>query len=82
MRIRLDKTLRFWLDADYGRVATDSVSRHDFYRSTLFEWESVGQAMRHLDRNGKIAWKASPRMLERLAEQELEARLEMEDDAI
>jgi len=83
MQIRFDKHLRLWLDVAFGgRESTDNMNRREFYRATLREWEAVGEAMRYLDCNGNIAWKASPRMLERLADQEREARNEMEDEAI
>jgi len=37
--------------------------------------------MRHLDANGKIAWRASPRFLTMLADAEREAQDELDDRA-
>ena len=38
------------------------------------KFEEAGEAMRHLNANGKIAWKATPAMLSRLADAEQEVR--------
>ena len=43
---------------------------------SLVEYEAAGDAMRYLDRNGRVAWKATTRMLTRLADLERE----VEDD--
>jgi hypothetical protein len=44
----------------------------------LWILEQAGDAMRQLNSKGQIAWKATPRMLTRLADAEQEAR----DDAV
>jgi hypothetical protein len=41
--------------------------------------EEAGDAMRSLDRKGRVAWKATPRMLTKLADAEQEARDDLAD---
>jgi hypothetical protein len=53
MKIRMDRTLRFWADVAYDHIK----SEHD---------------------KGQIAWKASPAMLQRLADAEREVEDDME----
>jgi hypothetical protein len=76
MNFRMTKILRFWVDVEYGRI-----KNHDFSRTRaqlipriLREFEEAGEAMRYLNTKGKIAWKATPGMLSRLADAEQEAR--------
>jgi DNA-binding protein H-NS len=45
----------------------------------LRRYEERGDAMRYLDANGKIGWKASPRFLTMLADAEREAQGDLED---
>jgi len=45
----------------------------------LHEYERSGDAMRYLDVEGKIAWKASPRFSTKLADAERDAQDELED---
>jgi hypothetical protein len=45
----------------------------------LREFEEAGDAMRYLNTNGEIAWKATPGMLTRLADAEQEARDDLAD---
>jgi hypothetical protein len=42
----------------------------------LLQFERRGDAMRSVNRRGRIVWKASPEMLERLANAEKEAEAE------
>jgi hypothetical protein len=39
----------------------------------LRQYERRGDAMRHLDNQGKVAWKSSPRFLTKLADAERDA---------
>jgi hypothetical protein len=43
----------------------------------LHDFEETGDAMRYLNSKGEVAWKATPRLLTRVADAEREAR----DDA-
>jgi hypothetical protein len=77
----MDETLRFWID-----VACDDMKRHhpkltkrQLVAHVLAEYEQRGDAMRHLDASGKIAWKATPSFLSRLADAEADARDDMDD---
>jgi hypothetical protein len=45
----------------------------------LRRYEERGDAMRYLDNQGKVAWKASPRFLSMLADAERDAQDELED---
>ena len=81
MRIILDDALKFELSIAYdGRSSDEPKRRSDFYQSALPEWERSGLAMRYLDAHGRLAWKAAPKLLERKAEMELEAREEDDND--
>jgi hypothetical protein len=44
----------------------------------LQEWEQAGEAMRYLDHDGRIAWKATQRMIDRLADAERDAKDELD----
>ena len=81
MKHRMDKTLRFWAD-----VAREHIKRHhpnltkrQLVAQILREYERRGDAMRCLNREGKIAWKASPRFLGMLADAERDARDDLDD---
>jgi hypothetical protein len=45
----------------------------------LREFEEAGDAMRFLNSDGRVAWKATPRMLTKLADAEQEAIDDMEE---
>jgi hypothetical protein len=77
----ISKTLRFWVDCEYpdrveeipgqsGQQVGAEIRRED---------EETGEAMRFLNRKGKIAWKATPKMLRRLADAEREVEADMQD---
>ena len=79
--IRTDKTLQFWVN-----VACEHIKRHhpnftkrQLVAQILREYERRGDAMRCLNREGKIAWKASPRFLSMLADAERDARDDLDD---
>jgi hypothetical protein len=46
----------------------------------LSEFERAGDAMRYVRADGKIGWKATPQMLDRLADAEREAVEDAEQD--
>jgi hypothetical protein len=79
MNFRMGKILRFWIDAEYeSRRCQVHQSKAELFRQILLEWEEDGDAMRYLDRSGRIRWKATPNFLERLHDAELEAKEELE----
>jgi hypothetical protein len=81
MKFRMDTTLRFWVDCSYEdrRYENPKRTRSQLIAEILRDYERSGDAMRHLNAKGQIAWKASPWMLSRLADAEQEVQQDMED---
>jgi predicted transcriptional regulator len=81
MKLRMDKTLRFWVDCSYEhrKYRITNRSRAELMAEILREYERSGDAMRYLNAEGQIAWKASPWMLSRLADAEREVKDDLED---
>jgi hypothetical protein len=76
----MDKTLRFWVDCSYEgkRHENANCKRAELIAEILREYEGSGDAMRYLDPKGQIAWKATPFMLQKLADAEREVEDDME----
>jgi hypothetical protein len=76
MKRRMEKTLKFWVDAAYEEIKRDhmNLTRRQLLAQILQQYERRGDAMRYLNANGDIAWKASPRFLMMLADAERDAR--------
>jgi hypothetical protein len=76
MKFHMTKVLRFWVDVEYDRIKNDHSGgpRTELLAQILRKFEEAGEAMRYLTKSGKIAWKATPGMLARLADAEQEAR--------
>ena len=66
MKFRMDTTLRFWVDCSYEdrKYENANRTRAELIAEILREYERSGDAMRYLNSNGQIAWKASPWMLQ------------------
>jgi hypothetical protein len=81
MKFRMDKTLRFWVDVAYEDIKSDHEhpTKGQFVAQILRIYEQRGDAMRYLNANGKIVWKASPRFLTMLADVERDARDDLVD---
>ena len=81
MKFRMDAILRFWVDCSYEDRKHHHPNRPkaDLIAEILHEYERSGDAMRYLDAAGQIAWKASPSMLQKLADAEREVEDDMED---
>ena len=81
VKMQMDKILRFWADVAYERIksANSQFSKRQLVAQILRQYEQRGDAMRHLNGNGKIAWKASPRFLMMLADAERDARDDLAD---
>jgi hypothetical protein len=81
MKLRMDKTLRFWVDVAYEEVKSyhPKLTKQQLLAHILRQYERRGDAMRYLDKQGKIGWKASPRFLTKLADAERDAQDELED---
>ena len=76
MKLRMDKTLQFWVDVAYEHIKRDhaNLTKRQLVAQILLEYERRGDAMRCLDKDRKIIWKASPRFLSMLADAEHDAR--------
>jgi hypothetical protein len=81
MKLRMDKTLRFWVDAAYEHIKSGNakLSRHQLLAQVLLEYERRGDALRCLNKHGRIVWKASPRFLGMLADAERDAHDDLVD---
>jgi hypothetical protein len=81
MKLRMEKTLQFWVDVAYERKKWEYPNRikHQLITEILRDFEQRGDAMRYLNANGKIAWKPSPMMLMELADAEREVEADLAD---
>jgi hypothetical protein len=75
MKLRMTKKLKFWIDVacERRKAPTSPKGRQALIADVLSEFEQGGDAMRYLRADGKIGWKATPRMLDRLADAERDA---------
>jgi hypothetical protein len=78
VKFRMTKVLRFWVDVEYDDIKNQDPdpTKSELIAKILGEFEEAGDAMRYLNADGEVAWRATPRMLGRLADAEREA----EDD--
>jgi hypothetical protein len=81
MKFGMDATLRFWVDVAYDEIKSDHIdlTKRQLIAQILRQYEGRGDAMRYLDNQGKVAWKATPRFLTMLADAEREAQDELEE---
>jgi hypothetical protein len=81
MKLRMSRILRFWVDVEYEDVKNRGPHhpKTEVIARILRAYEAAGDAMRYLDADGRVAWKAAPRMLARLADAEGEARDDLAD---
>jgi hypothetical protein len=81
MKLRMDKTLRFWtaVAAEHIKSGNAKLSRCQLVAQILREYERRGDALRCLDRHGRIIWKASPRFLSMLSDAERDAHDDLAD---
>jgi hypothetical protein len=79
--LKMSKTLRFWVECEYAdrHLASPKIEGSELFLEILCEFEACGDAMRCLNRSGEIMWKPTPRMLQRHADAEREAKAEMEE---
>jgi hypothetical protein len=77
----MTKILRFWVDVEYQHIKNETVTstKTQLITKILRKFEEAGDAMRYLDSEGRIAWKATPAMLTRLADAEREVMDDMEE---
>lgn len=76
MKFRMDNILQFWVDVAAEQIKSDhaNLTERQLLAQILREYERRGDAMRYVNANGKIAWKASARFLSMLADAERDAR--------
>ena len=81
MKFYMTKALRFWVDVEYEHVKNEFLTstRIELLAQLLCEFEEAGDAMRYLDVRGRIAWKATPKMLTKLENAEQEVIHDMAD---
>jgi hypothetical protein len=77
----MDKTLKFWIDVAVEHIEREhrNLTKRQRVAQVLRKYERRGDAMRCLNSQGTITWKASPRFLSRLADAEREARDDLDD---
>ena len=75
MKLRMTKKLKFWVDVacEQRKASTFLKGRHALVSEVLHEFEQTGDAMRYVRADGKIGWKLTPQMLDRLADGERDA---------
>ena len=81
MKFRMDKTLRFWVDVAYEDINRTTLTSPNG-SSWLKSCENTSNAEMPCgisNKEGKIAWKASPRFLMMLADAERDARDDLAD---
>jgi hypothetical protein len=83
MEILMDEILQEVADRAYktARLRRNGVhtARELVSAATLAELEAAGDAMRFVDTNGRIAWKATPSLCLYLKDLELDAEDDLED---
>jgi hypothetical protein len=81
MKIHMTKVLRFWVEVEYQEIKNHCPGRPrtELNAQILRKFEEAGDAMRFVNSDGKIAWKATPGMLSRLADAEQEAKDDMDN---
>jgi hypothetical protein len=81
MKHRMDKTLQFWVGVACEHIKRDhpNLTKRQLVVKILREYERRGDAMRCLNKQGKITWKASPRFLCMLADAERDAEDDLDD---
>jgi hypothetical protein len=81
MKFRMDATLRFWVECEYEHRKFGAANRAktELIAEILRDYERCGDAMRYLNTRSQIAWKASPTLLQKLADAEHEVEDDMED---
>jgi hypothetical protein len=79
MPFRMSRTLRFWVEVETEYQDLRKADDKEVV-AILREFEQCGDAMRSLNRRGQIVWKASPQMLDRLADAEAEVEAEYQNE--
>ena len=75
MAFRMSRELKFWVEVECDQQDLRRADGSEV-AAILREFEQCGDAMRSLNRRGEVVWKATPQMLEKLADAEAEADAE------
>jgi hypothetical protein len=75
MPFRMSRELKFWVEVECDQQDLSWADDREI-AAILREFEGCGDAMRSLNLRGEVVWKATPQMLERLADAEAEADAE------
>jgi hypothetical protein len=82
----MDKILRDIVEEAYEdarlRRIGDFPDRDLVFSDILADLESDGDAMRYVDRKGRIAWKATPDLRDYLNDLKLDAEADLEDEEV
>jgi hypothetical protein len=75
MKFHMSPELGFWIEVEVSREASryPGLSKPRLIAKVLSEFEQAGDAMRYLRADGKIGWKPTQWMLDRLADAERDA---------
>jgi hypothetical protein len=81
MEHRMDKILQFWVDVacEHIKRTHPNLPKRQLVTHILRQYERRGDALRCLNRHGRITWKASPRFLDMLADAERDALDDLAD---
>jgi hypothetical protein len=74
MTLRIDKELRFWVEAEIHEVELihdPDPDKPKLMRAVLQKFAERGLATRYVDSKGRIAWKATAKMRKHLEDAEL-----------
>lgn len=86
MKIHIHKSLQAYLDEAFyeARLRRNGAvrNRNAVLGEILAEAEATGEAMRYLDKNGRIAWKATPQLREHLADLRADAEADAEAEGV
>jgi hypothetical protein len=86
MKIHIHKSLQAYLDeAIYQARLRRNCSIHDpnaVLASILAKAEAAGDAMRYLDKKGRIAWKATPQLRDHLSDIQADAEADAEAETM
>jgi hypothetical protein len=86
MNYRLDKILREVLEFDFGitRLGRNpaQTAQRLFLAKAVAKLEACGDAMRTVDAKGRICWKATPALRDRIVDQRRDAEDELEGEKI
>jgi hypothetical protein len=81
----MDKTLKFWTDVEANDVEIAGKPNADKSEKTLAilqVFHKCGLAMRRLDDHRRVVWKATPKLIEHLRDEECQAQDDLDSTPI